>query len=107
MSFFEMLYSVILFQCANVAHLSNRFCLYICINGWPVSFESCLIDLEFALLAASRFMVCESGVVEEGRGVLSRNGLRGGLFDEILFFHLFYNFYRNGRTMLKTLSISH
>jgi hypothetical protein len=46
-------------------------------------------------------------VVEEGRGFLSCKGLRGGLFDEILFFHLFYNFYRNGRTMLKTLSISH
>lgn len=51
-------------------------------------------------------MICASRVVEECRGVLTGEGLGGGLFEEILFFHLFYNFYGNGYAKFKTLSIS-
>lgn len=50
-------------------------------------------------------MICAGGVIEEAGGVLTGESLGGGLFEEILFFHLFYNFYGNGHTKFKTLSI--
>lgn len=105
MALLEVLGSVILFEGADGAHLGNGFGLGVDVEGGPVGLEARLIDLEVALLAPAGFVVGAGGEVEEGGGVLPGDRLAGGLLYQILFFHLFYNFYRNGRTNFKTLSI--
>lgn len=102
MALLEVLDSIGLFQSANGAHLSKGFTFGIRFEGGPISLKSGLVDLQVTLLTATRFVIGAGGVIEEAGGFLAGECLCGGLFEEILFFHLFYNFY--GMTTLTSKS---